>query len=75
MIIYFRSVYPVYQKGAGPGAYAELGKLEIPANETQEQESQKQESEKNKPVKPVNIKAIDQKAQILTSDSLKRSNP
>jgi len=25
--------YPVYQKGAGPGAYADLGKLEIPAKE------------------------------------------
>jgi predicted amidohydrolase len=25
--------YPVYQKGAGPGAYAELGKLEIPKRE------------------------------------------
>lgn len=25
--------YPVYQKGAGPGAYAELGKLEIPKKE------------------------------------------
>lgn len=25
--------YPVYQKGAGPGAYADLGKLEIPVRE------------------------------------------